>query len=631
MRDRLLTTTSTITSKQKVIFYFSLSLTFAAIYAGLALKQAFSNQYVVQDDAREYVIWMQRFSNPDLLRGDLITDYFQSVTPWGYARLYQLMAAVGISPLLLSKLLPMVVGLLTTGYCFYLCLQLLPIPMAGFISTLLLNQSIWLKDDLVSATPRGFLYPLLLALLYYLLQKSWWSVCTITLLLGAFYPPGVLLAAGVLFLQLMIDQVQRWIQAPDLSCGEKEKFQKFQSPAFIRGVNPKSKIQNPKSHDALSRRGKILPALPTLTKEGLSRRDYLFCLTGVGLAFLVMLSYALTQSKFGPIVTAAEARTWPEFFPGGRMPFFDDANPLAFWFSGVHSSIGLDLNPPAIASGFFLPLLMRYPSHFPLVKQLTKGVIVLPQLLLVSLCWFFAAHALLLKLFFPSRYMMHSLRMVLCIAAAIALSVLWDAAWQKIGKLDLSRFWGRKLLAVGATLLVGAVVVFYPNIFWKRHFPETLYVDGGMPVLYEFFQKQPKDSLTASLAEEANNLPIFAQRPILVGREYSIPYHVGYYRQVRDRATDLIRAQYSPDLAEVKRFIQKYKVSFWLLEQSAFTPQYLESDRWLLQYQPAVSEAVANLKQGTIPALAQVSDRCSVLQTGSLVVIQAQCIVTYEP
>src|SRR4028119_2124209 len=48
------------------------------------------------------------------------------------------------------------------------------------------------------------------------------------------------------------DQVQRWIQAPDWSRGEKEKFQKFQAPGFIRGVNPKSlhpksKIQNPKS------------------------------------------------------------------------------------------------------------------------------------------------------------------------------------------------------------------------------------------------------------------------------------------------------------------------------------------------------------------------------------------------
>jgi GAF domain-containing protein len=47
-----------------------------------------------------------------------------------------------------------------------------------------------------------------------------------------------------------LDQVQRWIQASDLSCGEKEKFSLFQAPgALVRRVNPKSKIQNPKSND----------------------------------------------------------------------------------------------------------------------------------------------------------------------------------------------------------------------------------------------------------------------------------------------------------------------------------------------------------------------------------------------
>jgi hypothetical protein len=48
---------------------------------------------------------------------------------------------------------------------------------------------------------------------------------------------------------LTYDQVQRLIHAPDFSCGEKKKFQKFEAPGFIRGVNPKSKIQNPKSND----------------------------------------------------------------------------------------------------------------------------------------------------------------------------------------------------------------------------------------------------------------------------------------------------------------------------------------------------------------------------------------------
>lgn len=72
-------------SQKTLIFWFSLALTFAAIYASLAMKTAFSAQYVVQDDARVYVFWMQRFLEPDLLKGDFITDYFKSVTPLGFA------------------------------------------------------------------------------------------------------------------------------------------------------------------------------------------------------------------------------------------------------------------------------------------------------------------------------------------------------------------------------------------------------------------------------------------------------------------------------------------------------------------------------------------------------------------
>src|SRR6476469_2778301 len=129
-------------SKKATIFWFSLSLTFVASYALLAMQKAFSGEYVVQDDARVYIIWMQRLLDADLFKGDLIADYFQSVTPWGYATFYKLMAAVGIPPLLVTKLLPIVLGLVATSYCFGICLELLQIPMAGFISTLILKQSL---------------------------------------------------------------------------------------------------------------------------------------------------------------------------------------------------------------------------------------------------------------------------------------------------------------------------------------------------------------------------------------------------------------------------------------------------------------------------------------------------------
>ncbi|NEQ28184.1 MAG: hypothetical protein F6K28_56225, partial [Microcoleus sp. SIO2G3] len=89
-----LTTPIPKASKSQVIFWFSLSLAFAAVYSTMWLQQAFSSEYVVQDDARQHVFWMRRFLDPELFPNDLIADYFQSVAPWGYTTLYKLFASV---------------------------------------------------------------------------------------------------------------------------------------------------------------------------------------------------------------------------------------------------------------------------------------------------------------------------------------------------------------------------------------------------------------------------------------------------------------------------------------------------------------------------------------------------------
>ena len=188
-----------ITANRK--FWLGLSLAFALFYSFLGLREGFSSEYVVQDDARLHVVWMLRFVDPELFPNDLIADYFQSVAPEGYTLLYRLAATVGINPLLFNKLLPPFLGLITSGYCFAFCLQIFPMPAAAFLSTLLLNQNLWMKDDLASATPRAFAYPLILAFLYYLSRQSWLSWVAIALF-GLFYPQGVFLCAGLCLLRL---------------------------------------------------------------------------------------------------------------------------------------------------------------------------------------------------------------------------------------------------------------------------------------------------------------------------------------------------------------------------------------------------------------------------------------------
>jgi hypothetical protein len=88
----------------------------------------------------------------------------------------------------------------------------------------------------------------------------------------------------------------------------------------------------------------------------------------------------------------------------------------------------------------------------------------------------------------------------------------------------------------------------------------------------------------------------------------------------------LIHAQYSQDLLAARQLIQKYGITFWLLDRVAFTPDYLSGKSWLRSFQPAFTEALTSLEQGRVPALVMLTKRCSVFETKSMVVLEADCI-----
>lgn len=556
------------TSKYQVGFWLTSSILFTLFYSFLDLKQAFSNTYVVQDDARVYVSWMQRFLEPDLLAGDLISDYFQSVTPAGYTALYQVMASAGVEPLVLSKILPICLRSLTTGYAFALSLKILPIPLVGFISTLLLNQYFSLRDDLVSSTPRSFIYLFFLAFLYYLLRRSFGLFLVAIALAGLFYPPLLLILAGILFLRLW-----RW-------------------------------------------EGK----LPQLSKNKL---DYLFGIAGLGLSLLIMLPYALSSSKFGPVVSGIEARALPAFSQTGRIPFFSN-NSLWFWLFGQHSGLLPNvLEHPLAVLGLLLPIVIRYSYRFPLAKQINSNIKILSQTVIASLIIFAAAHILLYKLFAPARYTRYTLRIVLIMAAAIVLVVFIDVVFRWI-KQQAQTSGMQQFLALGLIVPLGVALISYPKLL--HTFPCSNYIVGQAPRVYEFFRQQPKDIIIASVSEEADNLPTFAQRAILVGWEYAVPYHVDYDRQIRERATALIRAQYTQSLAELQTFIEQYSVDFFLLDRTAFTPEYLTTNPWLKQWKAIAKDILVTLQQDTTLVLASSVQQCSVLETENLIVLKAECV-----
>lgn len=536
------------------------------------MSLTFRHQYAFQDDARQYVSWMQRCEDPTLFPNDLIADCFQSGSPPGFATLYRFGARIGVGPVLLSKFLPLALGLMATGFAYAIFLRFLPSSPGAFLAAVLLNQNMWANDDLVSATPRAFACPLFLAFLFFLLKRSRIWIGITVAMLGLFFPPLALLAVAVLTVRLL-----SW-------------------PGF-------------RFRFSFSR----------------NKTDWVLWLVGMVAALLSLLHYKISPSSHGPLITLEQARQEPAcnlVGNGQGRTLFCDPNPVRFWlFNQDSGCLALRVVPLTIFPALLLPWCLRRPDRFPLAARVTEETRCLNQMLLASLGMFLLAHACLFELYFPSRYTVHSLRLVLALAGGLVLALVFDRA----GRLDARSERGPRW-RIG-TMVLALVTV---SILQRPTISDQGFIIGQTPEIYEHLARQPKDALTASLSLEADNIPIFARRSVLVAREYAYPYQTGYYAEIRQRCRDLIEAQYSPDLEVVQRFIQKYRVNFILVDENAFTTDYLKNYTWLWQFQPGTTNALGNLQRGLTPALAKIASHATVVESHGRRLLDAKVILQVE-
>jgi hypothetical protein len=296
-----------------------------------------------------------------------------------------------------------------------------------------------------------------------------------------------------------------------------------------------------------------------------------------------------------------------------------------YWFTGSHTGMfsSAVFSPFMMYLGLLLPVLMLLPKQFPLIREVSARVALLPRILFASLVLFFAANLLLFQLYLPSRYTVNSFRIILALAAGIAAITILDRVFRWAS--GLASFHFRHAAAIGTAACLAATLVLPQAV--TGTWVDTRYKTGQSPQLYEFLARQPEDILIASLADEADNLNMLARRSILVAKETALPFHKGYYSQIRQRAIDLINAQYSTDLKELQSFIQKYGVDYLLVDRAAFTPDYISGDRWIMQFQPAAKDAIARLQQGAAPALSRFMNDCAALGTAGMVLIRADCIL----
>lgn len=558
----------------------AIAIAYGAGCGGLALGQAFSGSYVIQDDARQYGFWMRRFLDGDLFPNDWVANYLASVTPSGYALPFWLGAQGGLDPLLLQKILPLVLGILVAGLAWRLAWRWLPVPIAALAASVLLSQSLWMKDDLASAAPRAWVYPLLLGFLEAYGARSLAVALGMIALLAWMSPPYAAIAIAILALDCL---VVRWGHL---------------------GING-------------------------------DRRAWRWFGLGLGVAIAILLPYMSKTDAFGPTVSADVARTMAEFRGGGRASVFDQ-DFLDYWFFGKRTNLFPRslLTPVTLILGLGLPGLLVWRRRSDLTKNLNPALSrAILQLIVGSVGLYGLAHATLFALHLPSRYTGHSFRIAIALAAGVGFALVLEALWRDRAIVSGDEPMGPRLtlgpmLRRGTAVLLLVILLAYP--LTVSSFPLTGYRAGQDANLYEFLQQQPKETLTVSLSKIADNIPPFAARSVYFAPEYAIPYHQGYYQEIQRRAAATITAQYARDRAIVLNFLTTTQVDYWLLDQNAFSPDYL-NDGFRRQFQPAAADAQAFLAQGGIPWLATQKDRCTAIAAPTWQLLSAACLLLPSP
>ena len=351
--------------------WLAASVAVAILFSLLSeLGLAFETAYTIQDDARQHVFWLQRLNDPALFKDDLIANYFSSVAPAGYKFIYWLANSWKLEPFLFNKIIPTLLGIGNTIYLFLVTVEIFSVPLAGFLASLLLNQNLWMLDDLSSGTPRAFFYLVFLGFIYYLLRQSLFPYLLFIILQGLFYPVTVLISAGVLVINLMTQKKGRYFYLVGLLLAIAIlAIYKLQMAEFNQVISLATARQLPEFYHG-GRSSFFL------------NNPFAFWLTG-------------RRSGFFPF-------EWQYFL--------------------------------LCLLVLFIPNTIRHPCRLTLVRQIKPQVRIIWQILLASSVLFFLAHLLLFKLHLPSRYSQHSWRIIIALVDGIAIAILLDRIKDKIYK-----------------------------------------------------------------------------------------------------------------------------------------------------------------------------------------------------
>jgi len=277
---------------------------------------------------------------------------------------------------------------------------------------------------------------------------------------------------------------------------------------------------------------------------------------GAGAASMVgAFSHSFSAAGYGPLVGGLAS---PEFGPTGRFPLLPFGSPGYellvepwLWLAPFREG-GFVCGVLAVLA---LGTVLFVGGRRVLAAASTGLAAPVVHMMAASLLLYALARTFPLSLFFASRYLEHTAHLLLVVALGASLGRLLP---------PLSRTAAAVCLLV--VVLLGTA----------RQHGVGLFDYSANVALYDRLQALPKDALIAGHPYVMDSALTFGRRRVLATFELAHPWAHGYWRWLRPRIEDVLRAYYAAEPSEVLLVSQRYGIDFWVVDERHFAPRFLD-------------------------------------------------------
>jgi hypothetical protein len=549
----------------------------------------------VSADALVHQYWMWQFRDPGLFNDPLTAELRRSARyPEGYEALFRVAAQIA-DPIVFGEVLGVALMALS-GWLIFLIVR----EHAAWRPAAWLGAGLFLAlmeiHRFYGGFPRAFVHPVVLLTVLLALRDRQLAAALVAAAGALLYPPAAVLAVGVLCVSAL-----GWPR-PDL-------------------------------------------------------RRARFAALAVALAAVAVLVPRLVSGGAPRVMTADEARAFPEFGADGPLHFFVPS--VVEYLSQNRSGFDLRTSGSILAVAA-LALLLARPGN---LRLLRREVLALP---VVALCAWGLSQAVLFKLYLPHRYT-YPLVAFFAIAVAVSLEPTWRAFYARrrlrtfallAAPLAVCLFavyvfplapaepardlapWlvacgfavaaalavplSRATPAIGAALtglvLLGAAVVLPDRLPRGNPCPER-------PV-NAYLRSLPKDAVIAGDPGDLMCVPATARRPVVISTQLAPAYEADYFRSGRARMFATLRAYYGHSPKAIADLRSRYGADYLWVRKDAVRKELTDGGvRWRGNELP-YGRYVRQLLRGGEPAVLDLPVACRRWRRGGAEVYDIRCIAS---